>query len=175
MYNLYNTILCRTAYRVYHTAKLTLRTSHRVLRQNWIILSVWWQYAGSAWHTYNNNICMRCVARVSSGGNSASELCHLIRFLRQHIRFVRIQRIKIKLQKFPITLALIPLYYSFPVTDKLTHTLSNPHSVRPRAPLAPLPSKMAWTSRSVFSKLDLRHVCNCIEYVYIIIIMCIAQ
>jgi len=49
-----------------------------------------------------------------------------------YIRFVRIQRIKIKLQKFPITLTLIPLYYSFPVTDKLTHTLSDPHPLHPR-------------------------------------------
>jgi len=45
-----------------------------------------------------------------------------------YIRFVRIQRIKIKLQTFPITLALIPLYYSFSVTDKLTHTSSLSHA-----------------------------------------------
>lgn len=115
---------------------------------------------------------MRCVARVSSGENSTSKLCHLIRFLRQHIRFVRIQRIKIKLQKFPITLALIPLYYSFPVTDKLTHTslplkpslsasLCRSHSLSLYLCL-----EMARTCRTVFSKLDLKHVCDYIGYVH---------
>jgi len=90
-----------------------------------------------------------------------------------YIRVVRIQRIKIKLQKFPITLALISLYYSFPVTDKLTHTLSNPHSLHPRAPLTLSHSLSLslfldgmWTCRSVLSKLDLKHVCDCIGYVH---------